>query len=67
VTERILHSYLPLAYVAAVTAGLLALVAEQASRGPHAFPGVLVCAFAAGFGLEFVSSGWAKRRRPERC
>ena len=46
-----------------VTALLLALVAEQARRGSAAVPGVLVCALATGFGLEFVWSGWAPERR----
>ena len=57
------HSYLSLAYVAVVTAILLALIAEQSSRGPAALPGLAVYALAAGFGLEYVSSSWARRRR----
>lgn len=62
--DAIVHRYLPLVYVGVVTAVLLAHVAEQATRGPTAVPGVLVCALAAGFGLEFVWSGWASKRRP---
>jgi hypothetical protein len=61
--DALVRRYLPLVYVGLVTALLLALVAEQASRGPAAVPGVLVCALAAGFGLEFVWSGWAAKRR----
>ena len=55
--------HLPLVYVGLVTAVLLALVAEHAGRGPAALPGVLVCALAAGFGLEFVYAGWTAERR----
>lgn len=57
------HRYMPLAYVALVTAVLLALVAEEAARGPVALPGILVYALAAGFGLEFVCSRWAAESR----
>ena len=53
--------YLPLAYVAAVTALLLALVAEHAARGPAGLPAAAVYALAAGFGLEFVRCAWAER------
>ena len=53
-----LYRYLPLAYVAAVTVLLLALIAEQSSRGPATLPGLAIYALAAGFGLEFVSSVW---------
>ena len=56
------HRYLALAYVAAVTAVLLALLAEQTSGGPAALPGMVVHALAAGFGLEFVCSRWATER-----
>ena len=61
--DAIVNRYLPLVYVGLVTALLLALVAEQATRRPAAVPGVLVCALAAGFGLEFVWSAWAPARR----
>lgn len=57
------HRYLPVVYVALVTALLLALVADQTSRGPAALPGILVHALAAGFGLEFVCSRWAAESR----
>ncbi len=62
--ETMVHRDLPLVYVALVTALLLALVAEQSSRGPTALPGVLVYSLAAGFGLEFVCSTWAARGGP---
>lgn len=53
------HRYVPLVYVALVTALLLALVVEQSRRGPTALPGALVYSLSAGFGLEFVCSRWA--------
>ncbi len=56
-----------LAFMAAVTACLLAVVFGQAARGPEGLPAVVVYSFAAGFGLEFVCAGWAGRRRaPKR-
>ncbi len=64
--ETKVDRYLALVYVALVTAVLLALVAEEATRGPVALPGILVYALAAGFGLEFVSSTWAAESRPAR-
>ena len=47
--------------MAVVTAVLLALVADQTHRGFDGLPSILVAAFAAGFGLEFVSSSWRDR------
>ncbi len=64
--ESKLHRLLPMAYVVVVTALLLALVAEQASHGPPALPGLVVYALAAGFGLEFVWSGWTAESRSRR-
>ncbi len=61
--EAHVHRWLGPVYVALVTALLLALVVEQASRGPAALPGVLVCAASAGFGLEFVCSRWTAESR----
>lgn len=55
--------YAQLAFMAAVTALLLALVAEQTGRGPAGLPATVVYAFAAGFGLEFVGSAWRGERR----
>ena len=66
-TIRTTRRYAELAFVAVVTACLLAFVFSQAARGPAGFPGVIVYGFAAGFGLEYVSSVWtgrsARRRR----
>lgn len=56
--------YVELAFMTAVTALLLALVAGQTRRGVEGTPGMLVYAFAAGFGLEFVSASWRGRWRP---
>ncbi len=53
-----------LAFMTVVTALLLALVAGETSRGPSELPEMLVYAFAAGFGLEFVSASWRGRWRP---
>ena len=47
-----------------VTALLLALVADGTRRGLQGLPGMLVYAFAAGFGLESVSASWRGCRRP---
>lgn len=64
---RTTRRYAELAFVALVTACLLAFVFSQAARGPVALPGVVVYGFAASFGLEYVSSVWtgrsARRRR----
>ncbi len=53
--------YGQLAFMAAVTTCLLAFVFTQAGRGVAGLPGAVVYAFAAGFGLEFVSSAWTGR------
>lgn len=52
--------------MAVVTAVLLALVAGQTHRGFDGLPSILVAAFAAGFGLEFVSSSWRDRLQDSR-
>ena len=57
-TIRTTRRYAELAFVALVTAVLLAFVFGQASRGLVGLPGVLVYGFAAAFGLEYVSSVW---------
>ncbi|MBA3358424.1 MAG: hypothetical protein H0U20_03090 [Thermoleophilaceae bacterium] len=66
-TIRITRRYAELAFVAVVTACLLAFAFSQAARGPAGLPGVVVYGFAASFGLEYVSSVWsgrsARRRR----
>jgi hypothetical protein len=53
--------YGELAFVAVVTACLLALVAVEAAEGPASLPGAVLYALAAGFGLEFVSAVWTGR------
>jgi hypothetical protein len=53
--------YGELAFVAVVTACLLAFVAVEALEGPSSLPGVVLYALAAGFGLEFVSAVWTGR------
>ena len=60
-TRRRGRHYARLGFMTAVTAVLLALVAEATRRGPAALPSVLVYAFAAGFGLEFVNATWSSR------
>jgi hypothetical protein len=55
------HRYVQLAFVATVTAILLASVFEQTGAGIRGIPGMVVYAFAAGFGLEFISSVWTGR------
>ena len=55
------HRLAVLAFMAAVTACLLALVFEQAIRGPSGLLNGVIYALAAGFGLEFVSSAWTGR------
>lgn len=53
--------YGQLAFMSVVTACLLGLVLGQAAKGVAGIPGVVVYAFAAGFGLEFVSAAWTGR------
>jgi hypothetical protein len=60
-TMRTKRRYAELVFVALVTACLLAFVFSQAARGPAGLPGVVVYGFAAGFGLEYVSSVWTGR------
>ncbi|HZI91648.1 MAG TPA: hypothetical protein VFD31_08485 [Thermoleophilaceae bacterium] len=60
-TIRITRRYAELAFVGLATAFLLAFVFSQAARGPAGLPGVVVYGFAAGFGLEYVSSVWTGR------
>jgi hypothetical protein len=55
--------YGELAFVAVVTACLLALVGVEASEGLASLPGAVLYALAAGFGLEFVSAVWTGRGR----
>ena len=48
-------------FVLAVTVCLLAFVFTQAAKGLSGLPAVVVYAFAAGFGLEFVGAAWTGR------
>lgn len=52
------HRVAVLVFIATLTTVLLAFVFGQAARGLAGLPGVLVYAFAAGFGLEFLGSAW---------
>ncbi len=52
-----------LAFVAAVTATLLAFVFGLATDGSIGIGQLVVYSFAAGFGLEFVCSAWTGRWR----
>ncbi len=52
-----------LAFVAAVTATLLAFVFNPAASGAVDVGNLVVYSFAAGFGLEFVCSAWTGRWR----
>lgn len=69
-TTQITRRYTELAFVAVVTACLLAFVFTQAARGLAGLPGGVVYGFAAAFGLEYVSAVWtgrhAGRRRPRQ-
>lgn len=47
-----------LAFMALVTAAMLALTFEQALRGPAALGAAAVYALTVGFGLEFVRAEW---------
>jgi len=60
-TMHRMQSLAILAFMAGVTACLLALVFGQATRGPSGLAGAVVYALGAGFGLEFVGSAWTGR------
>ena len=57
------------AFVAAVTAAMLALTLVHAQRGGAGIANVVAYALTAGFGLEFVGSAWRHgwRRRAGRA
>jgi len=58
-----------LTFMAIVTVHAIVFAVDQASRGLPGLPGLLVWAFAAGFGLEFLASAWTggwRSRRPRR-
>ena len=58
ITMQRMNRYAGLAVVASVTVCLLAFVFGQAGRGLEGVPGMVVYAFAAGFGLEFMGAAW---------
>ncbi len=68
ITVQRMNRYAGLAFVASVTVCLLAFVLGQAARGLEGVPGMVVYAFAAGFGLEFMGAAWTGvwRRRGAR-
>ena len=63
-TIETIRRHARLAFMAAVTATMLALTLEHARRGLPALPTVAVYALTVGFGLEFLRSEWlvASRR-----
>jgi len=53
-----IQTHIRWAFMALVTATMLALTFEHARRGLSAFPTVAVYALTVGFGLEFLRSQW---------
>lgn len=53
--------YAGLMFVTGVTVCMLAFAFGQAARGLEGLPGMVVYAFAAGFGLEFIGKEWLAR------
>jgi hypothetical protein len=53
-TIETISRHIRVAFMAAVTATMLALTFEHARRGLPAFPTVAVYALTVGFGLEFL-------------
>lgn len=53
-----------MAFVAAVTCYLLAIVIAHSLEGSGGLGGVLVFGFGAAFGLEFLWSAWPRLWRP---
>lgn len=51
------------AFMATITAAMLALTLEHARRGLPAFPTVAVYALTVGFGLEFLRAEWLSASR----
>ena len=50
-------------FIAVVTATMLVLTFEHASRGLSALPTVAVYALTVGFGLEFLRAEWPRGAR----
>ncbi len=60
------HRYAQLTFMTLVTAVLLASVSQQTGAGVRGIPGMVIYAFAAGFGLEFIAASWTGRGRGRR-
>jgi hypothetical protein len=58
-TIEMIRRHIRVAFMALVTATMLALTFEHARRGLPAFPTVAVYALTVGFGLEFLRAEWA--------
>ena len=56
-----------LAFVACVSVIVLSLLAAETARGSAGVHRIVVYAFAAGFGLEFVSATWRGLWGPPRA
>jgi len=54
-----IRRHIRLAFMAVVTATMLALTLEHARRGLPAFPTVAIYALTVGFGLEFLRAEWS--------
>jgi hypothetical protein len=66
-TIEMIRRHARLAFMAVVTAAMLALTLVQARRGLPALPTVAVYALTVGFGLEFLRAEWPARRRGFRA
>ena len=60
-TTQTASGILILAFMALVTACMLAFALHQAARGVAGLPGLVLYSFCAGFGLECVGSLWRGR------
>ncbi len=60
-TIETIKRHIRVAFMAAVTAAMLALTFEHARRGLPALPTVAVYALTVGFGLEFLRAEWTPR------
>jgi hypothetical protein len=58
-----IQTHIRWAFMAIVTATMLALTFEHARRGLPAMPTMTVYALTVGFGLEFLRAEWSGTRR----
>jgi hypothetical protein len=65
-TIETIRRHARLAFMACVTAAMLALTLAHARRGLPALPTVAVYALTVGFGLEFLRAEWPATRRRVR-